>query len=63
MLAWFYDVKNRRKVQRPVRGKMVRMSKGRPVFCFVGDTVDGRTLTVFVSKSDYKKAEVPRVKR
>ena len=64
MLAWFYDVAKREKVQRPVVGKMVRMGRDKKArFSFVGKTVDGRRLVLMVSKKAYKEADVPRLKR
>ena len=64
MLAWFYDVKDRKKLQRPVVGKLVYMTKDkRPRFTLISKTVDGRKLVLMVSKERYKEADVPRLKR
>jgi len=64
MLAWFYDVAKRQKVQRPVIGKLVVMGKDKnPRFSMVGKTVDGRRLVLMVSKKAYKQSDVPRLKR
>jgi hypothetical protein len=58
----FYDVKLRKKVQVPEQDvvKTTFSTKGGQVrYGLRGKTADGRTLTKFVSKSDWDKMNVP----
>lgn len=58
MKATFYDVKSRQKVDADVSEKVVYGQGGRERYALRGKTTDGRTLTKFVSKDDWDKAQV-----
>ena len=58
MKTTFYDVKERKKVDADVTEKVVYGEPGRERYALRGKTADGRTLTKFVSKDDWDKAEV-----
>ena len=58
MKATFYDVKTRQKVEGDVTDKVVYGQGGRERYALRGKTEDGRTLTKFVSKDDWDKAQV-----
>lgn len=57
MLATFYDVKLRKKVEVEVVGKTTYEVRGQTRYAFKGQTEDGRSLTKFVSKETYDEAE------
>ena len=58
MKAQFYDVKTRKKVDAQVTEKVVYGEKGKERYALRGQTSDGRSLTKFVSKADWDKADV-----
>ncbi|HOS44360.1 MAG TPA: hypothetical protein PK794_11750 [Armatimonadota bacterium] len=58
MKTTFYDVKTRQKVEADVTEKVVYGEGGRERYAFRGKTADGRTLTKFVSKDEWEKAQV-----
>lgn len=64
----FYDVKEKKKVETEVLGKVVyektneKTGKTRTSYAFRGQTADGRPMITFVSKDVYEQAvDVPVV--
>jgi hypothetical protein len=58
MKASFYDVKARTKVETDVTEKKEYTVNGGTRYAIKGKTADGRTLTKFVSKTDYDNTTV-----
>ncbi len=58
MKAEFYDVKDRKKINAEVTGKVKYGKGGRERYAFRGKTSDGRNLTRFVGKAEWDKAKV-----
>jgi hypothetical protein len=58
MKSTFYDVKNKQKVEADVTEKVTYGEAGRLRYALRAQTPDGRTLTKFVSKDEWEKAEV-----
>ena len=59
MKVQFYDVKEKKKVNADVTGK-IKYANNR--CAFKGATKDGRSMTKFVSQADFDKAAVPVAK-
>ncbi len=58
MKTTFYDVKTKSKVEADVTEKVVYGEEGRKRYALRAKTSDGRSLTKFVSKDDWDKAQV-----
>jgi hypothetical protein len=58
MKMQFYDVKTRKKVETEVTEKKEYESRGQIRYAVRGKTSDGRSLTRFISKSEYDKISV-----
>jgi hypothetical protein len=58
MKAEFFDVKLRKKITVDVTEKVKYGDPGKERFALKGKTSDGRSLTRFVSKAEWDKAQV-----
>jgi hypothetical protein len=59
-MAEFYDVKLKKKVDRPVIAKQVYGEGTTKRYALKGKTEDGRSLTAFCSKEVYDKTKVQK---
>ena len=59
-MAMFYDVKLKKKVDRPVIAKQEYGDGNRKRSALKGETEDGRPLTAFCSKEVYDKTKVQK---
>ena len=59
-MAEFYDVKLKKKVERPVIAKQEYGDGTAKRYALKGKTEDGRSLTTFCSKEVYDKTKVPK---